>query len=303
MSRTPCRVRITALVALLALLCALAAPIVAAANPSQNFKDTTVKLVTSKIGVPLVVVNAKLKDSVKLPVQVALRIPAEPVSRLKWVGEMVGGGGTDIVREANTMPGKDYGYVVFQMEKARTAQVEVETPDLVTVKDGITTKRLAWKSPSDLTSLVLAVEVPQGAKNPKGITGLTLSPGVSGSTEYSKVYKNVKADQEFVLEISYGTPPAPPAGDQSGGTSAGGATGGAGGTGAQAPQAGGRSWGLIGTLLIVVAVLGGAAWWAYHSGRSATPEAEDSPEETAEAEPDFEADAEPPADTDDEQPV
>ncbi|MFA5844815.1 MAG: hypothetical protein WC971_08325 [Coriobacteriia bacterium] len=303
MSRTQSRVRITALVALLALLCSLAAPIAAGANPAQNFKQTTVKLVTSKIGVPLVVVNAKLKDSVKLPVQVALRIPAEPAANLKWVGEMVGAGGTDIVREANTMPGKDYGYVVFQMEKARTAQVEVEAPDLVTVKDGVTTKRLAWKAPSDLDSVVLSVEVPQGAKNPKGIQGLTPSPGVAGSTEYAKAFKNVKAEQEFVLEISYGTPPVPPADGQPGGTDAGGATGGAGGAGAQAPQAGGRSWGLIGTLLAVVVILGVAAWWAYRSGRPATPEAEGSPEETTEAELDFEADAEPPADTDDEQPV
>lgn len=314
MSCTPCRVRITALVALLALCVALIAPLAAAANPAQVFKETVVKLVTSKTGVPLVVVNATLRDDAKLPLQVALRIPSEPIGNLKWVGEMMGVNGTDIVRKANTMPGKEFGYVVFQMEKSRIAQVEVETPNLVTVKGGITTKRLAWKAPAGQDRVVLAVEVPRGAKNTKGVSGLALSPGVSGSTEYSKVFKNVKADQVLVLQVSYGTPPVAPGDGQDGGTGTGTGTdaGAAGGGGAQAPQAGGRSWGLIGTLLIVVAILGGAAWWAYRSGRpvaSETPEESasepyaETPAEPAEAELEPEADAEAPADTDDEQPV
>lgn len=194
---------------------ALTGAVVASAAP-VSWAGVDVTLHQDQDG-PVMLVAGTLPDTVALPADVELSVPAS--STLMWIGEILGGDTTldpDLKYTKTTAGGIDTYHVT--LTKSRTAQIEASGAS-VTSADGATfNASLQWSPAQAVPSVRMTVVVPAGARIVTPADGATLQPGDATSSYYYKIVENVKAGTKLDLTFSYAAPTVAGAGDTKSGS-------------------------------------------------------------------------------------
>lgn len=161
-------------------------------------------------------VSGRLPDDAKLPADVELAVPAG--AELLWAGEILGGEASQDPSVTYSMTSREGQDVYrFRLTKARTGQLEVAAPDVVSFDGTAYRVKLDWTPTQDVAEAQLSVRVPNAANVTSATPGAALVPvGQTAYGYYSKTFTGAKAGKRLDLSFVYtgpavaavGTPPA-----------------------------------------------------------------------------------------------
>jgi len=210
--RHPFRILFAAAVLVAALS---SATVALAASSSWQRVDVTVQ--SEQTGA-VMLISGTLPEKTKLPAQAELSVPAG--SEIQWIGEILGGDqAADPTLEYTKVAGKDADIYRFTLTKARTAQVELQSPSSIAFDGSTYAPSVAWTATQDVPEVRLTVRVPEGAQLAKEASGASVEPGPTGFSYYSKTTTDVKAGEQLTLDFAY-TAPLGTAGTAKAGTAA-----------------------------------------------------------------------------------
>lgn len=155
-------------------------------------------------GGAVLLVSGQLPESVTLPAQAELAVPAG--GELQWIGQILGGAASADPELQHTMRTVgDSDVYTFTLTKSRTAQIEVPVSS-AQVFDGTTyTSRVGWTADQNVPSVRLSIRVPAAAQVATGTAGAELLPGDTAYGFFSKTFRDVKAGQRLEVAVTYAT--------------------------------------------------------------------------------------------------
>ncbi len=168
----------------------------------------------------VMLVSGELPESVKLPAEAELSVPAG--SSLQWVGEILGGDPSadpELTYTKSTVNGSDV--YRFTLTKSRIAQLEIVTSEAAGFDGTNYTSGVKWSATQAVPEVRLSARIPQGAQIVQPSPDAALQPGDSGYSFYTKSVKDVKPGDQLDMTFSYkvaATPASTTAATSSGST-------------------------------------------------------------------------------------
>ncbi|MHB1341026.1 MAG: cupredoxin domain-containing protein [Coriobacteriia bacterium] len=162
----------------------------------------------------VMLVSGELPESVKLPAEAELSVPAG--SSLQWVGQILGGDPSadpELTYTKSAVDGSDV--YRFTLTKSRNAQLEIVTSDAAGFDGTNYMPALKWAATQAVPEVRLNVRIPQSAQIVQAAPGAALQPGASGFSFYTKTVKNVKPGDQLDMAFSYQVAAAPASGASS----------------------------------------------------------------------------------------
>lgn len=157
---------------------------------------------------PLLLVGGRLKDDVKLPVQVALAIPSG--GTIQWAGEIVGqdpSGDPTVTTRVDR--GTDQDAVVFTMRRSRTGQLEIPAPLAVREQGGVRTATVAVVAQAAHPVVNISIRLTPGMTAKDVPSGTKQELGPDGSMQFTRTFNDVKRGQKLDLTLGYTLTAAP----------------------------------------------------------------------------------------------
>ena len=185
-----------------ALLVALILPAAALAASPAIWVGGTVSLADIGGGKePTYVVRLAIKEDVKLPVSVAVPIPAG--STLIWAGEVMG---TDTANDisatdARIVTSGKAASVVFTVTKSHVVQVEL-TPPADMINENAATVDMTWTPDTAVGRMLMGIMVPAGYRGVAGSELTTVVPVAEGASSYVREYASMKAGETGSLKLT-----------------------------------------------------------------------------------------------------
>lgn len=162
----------------------------------------------------VMLVSGELPESVKLPAEAELSVPAG--SSLQWVGQILGGDPSadpELTYTKSTVDGSDV--YRFTLTKSRNAQIEIVTSDAAGFDGTKYTPALKWTATQAVPEVRLSVRIPQSAQIVQAAPGAALQPAASGFSMYTRSVKDVKPGDQLDMAFSYQVAAAPASGASS----------------------------------------------------------------------------------------
>lgn len=210
-----------ALIALIAAMLVLPASPALAAEPVA-WENVDVALHNESSG-SILIVSGVLPDSVELPAQAELAVPAG--SQLLWAGEILGGPVSEDPEVTYTVTSRDgMDVYAFTLTQSRIAQLEADAASAVAFDGTNYSAKIDWTAPWPVPSLSVAARIPQGAQVTSPDEGANMGAGPQGFSYYRKDLTDVSAGQKASLAFAY----TPPVGAATGAGTTGSQTGGGG---------------------------------------------------------------------------
>lgn len=150
----------------------------------------------------VMLVSGELPESVKLPAEAELSVPAG--SSLQWIGEILGGDPSadpPLTYTKSTVDGSDI--YRFTLTQSHTAQIEILTSEPVGFDGTNYTSRIVWSATQAVPEVRLSVRIPQGAQIVQSSPDAVLQPGPSGYSFYTKSVKDVSPGDPLEMAFSY----------------------------------------------------------------------------------------------------
>lgn len=194
---------LTCLTALLALT--VAAPASAAPSP-WSFIDVGLH---SEQGQQLLLVSGELPETVPLPYEAELAVPAG--TQLQWIGEILGGPPAQDpqLQYVKTTVG-DMDVYTFTLTKSRSAQFEGIATGMTATSGGNQTSSIRWTALQDIPSVRLSQRVPRGTRVVQGAEGASMQAGDEAFSYYAKTVSDVKTGDVLDLTFAYALPSSAP---------------------------------------------------------------------------------------------
>lgn len=152
---------------------------------------------------PMLLVAGTLPESVKLPYEGELAVPAG--TQIQWAGEILGG-------DASKDPTMKYSKVSseggmdryrFTLTKSRTAQIEGLLMGATSSNGAEYLTKVSWTAPQPVPEVRINARIPSSARIVRASDGAALQPSDGGFSYYSKTVKDVAAGQTIDLDFSY----------------------------------------------------------------------------------------------------
>ncbi len=162
-------------------------------------------------------VTGTLPESVPLPAEVALMVPAG--TEILWAGEILGGALEDDPEATyQIIPGSGvFDTVLFELTRSRIGQIEFDAPGKISRTGDEVSASVAWRTPGAAPTVRLGITVLTAARVTTSTPGVVASPGPSGKTYHVLELTDVAAGRDVGMRVSF----VPPTGT---GASGGGST-------------------------------------------------------------------------------